>query len=71
MVIQRETSELMTPREAAQMLYVHINTLRRWGNEGILKQYRIGLRGDRRFSREDVFRLIQRLHENGGYPRIE
>ena len=67
MAIQSETSELVTPREAAKMLYIHINTLRRWGNEGIIKQYRIGLRGDRRFSRKEVFSLIQRLHDNGGY----
>lgn len=67
MVIQSEISEFMTPREAAQMLHIHINTLRRWGNMGILKQYRIGLRGDRRFVRGDITRFLKQLQENNGY----
>jgi hypothetical protein len=28
--------------------------VRRWRSEGILKSYRIGPRGDRRFRREDI-----------------
>ena len=71
MVIQRETSELMTPNEAAKMLYIHINTLRRWGNTGILEQYRIGLRGDRRFLRRDIISLLKQLQENSSNPRME
>ena len=71
MVIQHETSELMTPSEAAEMLYIHINTLRRWGNTGILNPYRIGLRGDRRFLRRDIISHLKQLQENGGHPIIE
>ena len=67
MVIQREISELMTPREAAKTLYIHINTLRRWGNTGILPQYRIGSRGDRRFLRRDIINLLNQLQDNDGY----
>jgi len=67
MVVQREMSELVTPGEAAQMLYVHINTLRRWGNKGILTQYRIGSRGDRRFLRHDIINLLNQLQDNDGY----
>ena len=45
---------MLTASELAHLLNVHINTVRRWGNRGILKVYRIGPRGDRRFSKEDI-----------------
>jgi excisionase family DNA binding protein len=45
---------MLTARELARFLNVHINTVRRWDESGMLKAYRIGPRGDRRFSREDV-----------------
>ena len=67
MVIQSEKSALMTPKEAAEALYIHINTLRRWANEGIIRQYRIGPRGDRRFIRQDIIHFIEQLRENGGH----
>jgi len=45
---------MLTTSEVAQILNVHINTVRRWSNQGTLKAYRIGSRGDRRFKKEDV-----------------
>ena len=45
---------MLTTSEVARMLNVHINTVRRWSNQGVLKTYRIGARGDRRFHREDI-----------------
>lgn len=45
---------MLTTSELARLLNVHINTVRRWSNQGILKAYRMGPRGDRRFSQEDV-----------------
>ena len=45
---------MLTARQVAEMLNVHINTVRRWDVRGVLKAYRVGPRGDRRFSREDV-----------------
>jgi excisionase family DNA binding protein len=45
---------MLTIRDVARLLNVHINTVRRWSNQGMLKRYRIGSRGDRRFRREDV-----------------
>jgi excisionase family DNA binding protein len=49
---------MLTASEASKLLHVHINTLRRWTNQGILKAYRIGSRGDRRFKRDDIVRFI-------------
>ncbi|MCL0039074.1 helix-turn-helix domain-containing protein, partial [Dehalococcoidia bacterium] len=40
---------MLTTSDVARLLNVHINTVRRWSNQGILKAYRIGSRGDRRF----------------------
>jgi excisionase family DNA binding protein len=49
---------MLTINEVAQLLNVHINTVRRWSNQGVLKAYRIGSRGDRRFRQEDVARFV-------------
>jgi excisionase family DNA binding protein len=49
---------MLTISEVARILNVHINTVRRWSNQGILKSYRIGSRGDRRFRHEDVDKLF-------------
>jgi excisionase family DNA binding protein len=45
---------MLTTGDVAQLLGLHVNTVRRWRNEGILKSYRISPRGDRRFRREDI-----------------
>ena len=49
---------MLTIAETAYLLSVHIKTVRRWSNQGILKSYRIGTRGDRRFRREDIDSFI-------------
>jgi excisionase family DNA binding protein len=53
-------SPLLTLSEAAQVLNVHISTLRRWSNLGLIATYRIGPRGDRRFKIEDIQRILER-----------
>ena len=50
---------LLTSRQAAEVAGIHINTLRRWGDQGVIKEYRIGTRGDRRFLRRDVEKLLK------------
>ena len=56
---------MLTVREVSQLLHVHSNTLRRWSDQGIIKAYRIGPRGDRRFRAEDIAVLL--LEENKGF----
>ena len=46
--------------DVARLLNIHTNTVRRWSARGILKTYRVGPRGDRRFKQRDVQRLIQK-----------
>lgn len=57
---------MLTVKEVSRLLHVHSNTLRRWSDQGILKAYRIGPRGDRRFRPEDIAVLL--LEENKGFP---
>ena len=52
------TDYYLTSRELARMLNVHINTVRRWSDQGTLKAYRFGPRGDRRFSKESVAQFL-------------
>lgn len=50
---------MLTVREVSEILHIHGNTLRRWSDRGIIKAYRIGPRGDRRFKAEDIAGLLQ------------
>ena len=54
MANHEEIGSMLTTSDVAHLLNVHINTVRRWSNQGILVTYRIGSRGDRRFHREDI-----------------
>ena len=45
---------LLTSGQAARFLNVHVNTLRRWSNDGVLPTYRVGNRQDRRFKRREL-----------------
>ena len=54
MTRRKHVTAMLTTSEVALQLNVHINTVRRWSNRGIIKAYRIGPRGDRRFRREDI-----------------
>jgi len=58
MVHYRTPSPMLSPHDVANILSVHINTVRRWSNSGIVKVYRIGPRRDMRFRLEDIARLL-------------
>jgi excisionase family DNA binding protein len=40
----KKIDPMLTTSDVARLLNVHINTVRRWSNQGILKTYRIGAR---------------------------
>ena len=52
--------KLLRIREAAEMLSVHPETLRRWDRQGKLKAVRFGNRGDRRYRKEDILEIINK-----------
>lgn len=47
-------SKLLTIRQAAEILNVHVETLRRWDNKGELPAIKVNDRGDRRYKEEDI-----------------
>jgi len=49
-----ELPKLLTIRQAAEILNVHVETLRRWDKRGKLKAFRVNERGDRRYKLEDL-----------------
>ena len=53
-----EYPEILTLQDACELLNCHPNTLRNWDNEGTLKAIRFGKRGDRRYRKEDVLKII-------------
>ena len=57
---------LLTVREVADLLHVHTNTARRWSDLGLIKSYRVGPRGDRRFRAEDLNSFITTIKPNLG-----
>lgn len=51
--------ELLTLKEAAQILKVHVNTLRLWDKSGVLTAIRIGVKKVRRYKKEDIEKFIK------------
>ena len=66
MNINSRRKTMLTTTEVAKLLNVHINTVRRWSDLGIIKAYRICARGDRRFDREDIARFLNEMTKNRG-----
>lgn len=56
--------EILTLRQACELLNCHPNTLRNWENKGLVKCIRFGNRGDRRFKKEEVLKLLKNENEN-------
>lgn len=54
----RKVPKLLKIREAAEMLSVNPETLRRWDRSGKLKAIIISKRGDRRYKLEDIEKII-------------
>jgi excisionase family DNA binding protein len=57
---RNDPDALLTTAEAAEILNVHINTVRRWSDKGIVETYRIGSRGDRRLRQGDIDKLLRK-----------
>ena len=71
-----QTSTMLATGEVARLFSVHARTVRRWSDQGIIKAYRIGPRGKRRFQREDVAvayldRAIQRYWKGGTKKHLQ
>ena len=60
----------MSVAQAAALLGVHPNTVRSWTEAGRLPAFRINARGDRRFRKGDVERLLQESSAAGEAPPV-
>ena len=56
--VAEETDALLTSSETAKLLNVHINTVRKWSNLGVIPSFRIGPRCDRRFRKKDLMTFL-------------
>ena len=57
-VSEQEMPELLSLKEACEILKCHPNTLRQWDKKGILVAVRFGERRDRRYRKEDILKLL-------------
>jgi excisionase family DNA binding protein len=55
-----ELGPMLTASEVAEMLHLHVNTVKRLGDRGELPFYRVCKRGDRRFRLEDVMSFLNK-----------
>lgn len=56
----RRSDTLLSTSQAAEFLGVHVNTVRRWSDTGILQAYRIGYRHDRKFRQADLDEFLRK-----------
>ena len=56
---QKELPEILTLKQASEVLHCHPNTLRTWEREGLIQCIRFGKRGDRRFPKDEIMRLLE------------
>ncbi|OGI59678.1 hypothetical protein A2814_01245 [Candidatus Nomurabacteria bacterium RIFCSPHIGHO2_01_FULL_38_19] len=54
----KEIPELLTLKEACDILKCHPNTLRQWDKKGILIAIRIGVKKVMRYRKEDILKLL-------------
>ena len=59
-MVFNDLGPMLTASEVAEMLHLHVNTVKRLGDRGELPFYRVCKRGDRRFRLEDVMAFLAR-----------
>lgn len=52
--------DILTLQQACELLNCHPNTLRNWDRKGILKAIRFGSRGDRRYKKSAILKLLNK-----------
>jgi excisionase family DNA binding protein len=63
MLHNNEIMPMLTVKEVAQLLHIHINTVRRWSDQNIIRSFRITRRGDRRFRQEDIAHFLAEYND--------
>ena len=63
MISLNEMRPMLTVKDVARLLNIHVNTVRRWSDQNIIKSYRVTSRGDRRFRQEDISLYLAELND--------
>lgn len=63
MLSHDEIIPMLTVKDVARLLHIHVNTARRWSDRGMIRSYRITRRGDRRFRKEDIDRYLAEFND--------
>jgi excisionase family DNA binding protein len=59
-MMTNEVGKLLTASEVAELLHLHVNTVKRLGDRGEPPFFRVTRRGDRRFRYDDVLEFLRR-----------
>jgi excisionase family DNA binding protein len=59
-MMTNDVGKLMTASEVADMLHLHVTTVKRLGDRGELPFFRVCKRGDLRFRYDDVLDFLRR-----------
>lgn len=65
------TEELLTISQVAQMFNIHPDTLRNWEKDNKLVPLRVGPRQDRRYRKQDIQTIIDKLGNKLTLPQLE
>ncbi|HPT29898.1 MAG TPA: helix-turn-helix domain-containing protein [bacterium] len=52
--------EILKLSQACELLNCHPNTLRQWEKDGLVECIRFGKRGDRRFRKSEILKLLKK-----------
>lgn len=61
--IENKPDELLNVHRAASFLTVSVTTIRRWAQSGELAGMKVGIRGDWRFLKKDLLKMIKKNNE--------
>jgi len=56
--IESSSQELLNVHKAATFLTVSVTTIRRWAQQKKLNGLKVGIRGDWRFAKEDLLKMV-------------
>ena len=63
------TNHLLNVKQAAEFLGVNIGTIRRWARSKALPGLKVGIRGDWRFTKDDLLTMVKPNHKEGAYDK--
>lgn len=59
--MKNSTDEFLNVQKAAKLLDLSAKTVRRWAQESKIKGFKIGTRGDWRFNRNELLKLLKKI----------